>query len=44
MWHQLAAEDTIAGGYASGGMHEHTDFDSYLAHVKKKAKKGAIFN
>jgi hypothetical protein len=36
MWHQLAAEDTVAGGYGSDGMHEHTDFYSSLARVKKK--------
>jgi len=39
MWHQLIAEDALAGGYASVGMHEHTDFESYLASVKKKAVK-----
>jgi hypothetical protein len=39
MWHQLAAKDAVAGGHASGGRHEHTDFESYLVHVKKKAEK-----
>jgi len=44
MWHQLIAEDAVAGGYASCGRHEHTDVEIYLACVKEKAAKRAIFN
>jgi len=39
MWHQLAAEEAVAGVYASGGRHEHTDFESYLTSVKKESSK-----
>jgi hypothetical protein len=44
MWHQLIAEDSAAGGFETGGRHEQSDFESYLAHVEKKTTKRAIFN
>jgi len=43
MWHQFIAADAVTGDYASSGTHEHTDFESYLTTVKKKAAKQAIF-
>jgi len=42
-WQQLAAEDAVAGGYASGGRHENTDFERYLSRLKKRAAKRTIF-
>jgi hypothetical protein len=42
MWQQLSAEEAVAGGYAAGGKHVNTDFESYLSRVKKKAAKRAV--
>jgi hypothetical protein len=36
MWYQLAAEDAVVGGYASGGRHEHSGIESYLTLLRKK--------
>jgi hypothetical protein len=36
MWQQLSAEDAVAGGYASAGSNEYTNFETYLAHVRKE--------
>ena len=41
-WHQMIEEDAVAGGYASVGRHEHTDFDSYLAHIRLTSAERAI--
>jgi len=39
MWQQFILEDAVAGRYASGGRHEHTDFECYLTSVKHKEAK-----
>jgi hypothetical protein len=41
-WPQMIAEDAVAGGYASGGRHEHTDFASYLTHIRLTSAERAI--
>ena len=43
-WHQMIAEDAVAGGLASKCRHEYTDFESYLAHIQLRAAEQAILN
>ena len=40
----MIAEDAVAGGLASKCRHEHTDFESYLAHIQLRAAEQAILN
>jgi hypothetical protein len=41
-WRQMIADDAVAEGYASGSRHEHTDFDSYLAHIRLTSAEQAV--
>ena len=43
-WHEMITEDAVTGGYASGGRHEHTDFESYLAHIRLTSAQRAVLN
>jgi hypothetical protein len=43
-WHQMIAEDAVAGGYASGGRHENIDFVRYLTHTRLTSAERAVLN
>ena len=43
-WHQVIAEDASAGGYASDSMHDHSHFESYLAHIQLSLEEEAVLN
>jgi len=43
-WHKVIAEDASAGGYASSGMHDHAQCESYLAHIRLSLEEEARLN